>query len=67
MVAEELMVIVLWLGLVPAITAVLAGIRGRNVVGWYILGVALPVLTAVAVMVLPRRSDAGTPVPTPVA
>lgn len=61
------MMIVSWLGLVPAITAVLAGMRGRNVVAWYLLAVPLPVLAAIAVLLLPRRSDARKPAPTPVA
>lgn len=50
--------IVLWLGPIPAITAVLAGLRGRNVLGWYVLGVAAPVLAAIVAVLLPRRPGA---------
>lgn len=57
------MMIVLWLGLVPAITAVLAGMRGRNVVTWYLLAVPLPVVAAIAVVLLPRRYGAREPAP----
>jgi drug/metabolite transporter (DMT)-like permease len=49
------MPIVLWLALVPAITAVLAGLRNRNVVAWYLIGIVAPVLGAVIVLLLPRR------------
>lgn len=47
--------VILWLGLVPGITALLAVTRGRNAVGWYLLGVAFPVVTALVVVLLPAR------------